>query len=77
MPKIFEIEGYRFFFYSNEHDPIHVHVKYGAGEAIFDLLEEIELRDSRGIKLHDLKRAQEIATQQRNVIVKKWHEYFD
>ena len=29
MPKIFEYFGYVFFFYSNEHEPIHVHVENG------------------------------------------------
>jgi hypothetical protein len=33
MPRIFERDGYRFFFYNNEHRPIHVHVRYGDGEA--------------------------------------------
>jgi hypothetical protein len=42
MPKIFEKEGYRFFFYSNEHRPIHVHVRYGGGEAVFNVSESIE-----------------------------------
>ena len=28
MPKIFEYFGFIFYFYSNEHEPIHVHVKY-------------------------------------------------
>ncbi len=35
MPKVFEKDGYRFFFYSNEHTPVHVHVRYGGGEAVF------------------------------------------
>jgi hypothetical protein len=26
MPNVFEEDGYRFFFYSNEHRPIHVRV---------------------------------------------------
>ena len=30
MPTIFEQEGYRFFFYSNDHEPIHVHVQRAA-----------------------------------------------
>ena len=46
MPKIFEIDGFRFFFYSNEHDPIHVHVRYEGGEAVFELIDMVELRDS-------------------------------
>ncbi|MBQ9467344.1 MAG: DUF4160 domain-containing protein [Muribaculaceae bacterium] len=29
MPKIFEYFGFVFFFYSNEHEPIHVHVIHG------------------------------------------------
>ncbi|MBO4525751.1 MAG: DUF4160 domain-containing protein [Bacteroidales bacterium] len=29
MPKIFEYFGFVFFFYSNEHEPIHVHVVKG------------------------------------------------
>ena len=28
MPKIFEYFGFVFFFYSNEHEPIHVHVTH-------------------------------------------------
>jgi hypothetical protein len=38
MPKIFEIEGYRGFFFSNEgtpQEPVHIHVKKGEGEAKF------------------------------------------
>jgi hypothetical protein len=34
MPTILEKDGYPFFFYSNEHCPIHVHVRYGGGEAV-------------------------------------------
>ncbi|MBC8005509.1 MAG: DUF4160 domain-containing protein [Verrucomicrobia bacterium] len=29
MPKIFEYLGFVFFFYSNDHKPLHVHVRYG------------------------------------------------
>ena len=28
MPKIYEYFGLIFYFYSNEHEPIHVHVKH-------------------------------------------------
>ena len=37
MPTIFTENGYRFFFYSNDHDPIHVHVRKGDGEAVFQV----------------------------------------
>ena len=37
MPKIFEYFGFIFYFYSNEHEPIHVHVLHGDKESVFDL----------------------------------------
>jgi len=46
MPNIFEKDGYRFFFYSNDHRPIHVHVRRGGGEAVFNVEEGVELRES-------------------------------
>jgi hypothetical protein len=76
MPTVFEHEGFRFFFYSNDHTPIHVHVRYAGGEAVFIVEESIELRESSGLKVRDLKRAQELAEEHRAVIVSKWHEYF-
>lgn len=76
MPKIFEIDGYRFF-YSNDHEPIHVHVRYGAGEAVFEILDEVELRDSNGLRVHDLKKAQDIARENKDIIIKKWNEHFN
>ena len=77
MPKILELDGFRFFFYSNDHDPIHVHVRYEGGEAVFELIDGVELRDSHGFKLHDLRRAQEIAEQNKQLIILKWNEHFN
>ena len=38
MPKIFEYFGFIFYFYSNEHEPIHVHVQHSGRESIFELI---------------------------------------
>ena len=48
MPRVFEKEGYRFFFYSNEHDPAHVHVTQGDGEAVLRMGPPVEVRESPG-----------------------------
>ena len=40
MPKIFEYFGFIFLFYSNEHEPIHVHVIKDGREAIFEIILE-------------------------------------
>jgi Domain of unknown function (DUF4160) len=77
MPKIFEKDGYRFFFYSNDHQPIHVHVRYGGGEAVFEIEQRVELRESQGLKVRELARAEELASEHRSLIIEKWHEHFD
>ncbi|MEI6715588.1 MAG: DUF4160 domain-containing protein [Verrucomicrobiota bacterium] len=76
MPRIFEKDGYQFFFYSNEHEPIHVHVRKGGGEAVFLIDEEISLRESEGLKVAELSRAESIAEEHRELILQKWNEYF-
>ena len=63
MPTIFEKDGYRFFFYSNEHRPIHVHVRYGGGEAVFNVEEQVELRESQGLKLRELSKPKNLRKQ--------------
>ena len=75
MPRVFEKDGYRFFFYGNEHRPIHVHVRYGDGEAVFDVEESVELRESQNMKVRELIKAQRLAEENRQLIVEKWHEH--
>jgi hypothetical protein len=77
MPRIFERDGYRFFFYSNEHRPIHVHVRYGSGEAVFDMEQGVELRESQGLKVRELTKAEGLATEHRELIIERWHEHFN
>jgi Domain of unknown function (DUF4160) len=74
LPKIFEKDGYRFFFYSNEHRPTHAHVRYGGGEAVFHVEEDVELRESYGLKVQELAKAQKLAEENRELIIEKWHE---
>jgi hypothetical protein len=75
MPTVFVAEGFRFFFYSNDHRPIHVHVQKGAGEAVFNVEDNVELREAVGLKVAELHRAEELAKQHRELIIRKWHEH--
>ena len=77
MPIIFEKDGYRFFFYSNEHEPIHVHVRRGGGEAIFDIEEDVELRESQRMKMNELRKALKLVHENQELIMEKWHEHLD
>lgn len=75
MPLVFEKDGFKFAFYSNDHRPIHVHVRKGGGEAIFDVEDKVELRESIGMKVQELARAEELAEENRMIIIKAWHEH--
>ena len=77
MPKIFEKDGFKFFFYSNEHKPIHVHVRYGGGEAVCYIENFVELRESQGLKVRELSRAEQLAQEHQQLIIEKWHEHLD
>ncbi len=77
MPKVFEKDGYRFFFYSNEHRPIHVRVRYGDGEAVFEVEQRVDLHESQGLKVRELKKAEELATEPRGLITERWNEHFN
>jgi hypothetical protein len=75
MPQVFEKDGFRFFFYSNEHLPIHVHVRHGDGEAVFNIEEDVTLRESQNMKVSELSLAQKLAEENRQIIQEKWHEH--
>lgn len=76
MPRVFEQDGFVFFFYSNDHRPIHVHVRYGGGEAVFNVEDGVELRESHGLKVGELNKAEDLAYSHRALILEKWHEHF-
>lgn len=40
MPEVFRKYGFLFFFYSREHEPIHVHVEGEEGLVIYDLIDD-------------------------------------
>jgi hypothetical protein len=75
MPIIFEKDGYKFFFYSNEHDPVHVHVRHGGGEAVFEVETAVELRESQGMKMLELRKALKLVRENRDLILEKWYEH--
>ena len=85
MPKIFEYLGIIIFFYSNEHEPIHVHAKKGEFESKAEfyledgIIYEIKISNIKGIKPlkgKDLINFKEFLTVYSEKIVEKWIDYF-
>jgi hypothetical protein len=75
MPTILRKNGFSFFFYSNEHRPIHVHVEKGDGDAKFNLEPLVELVESHGLKTRDLSDAEEIINEHLQQIIEAWKAY--
>jgi Domain of unknown function (DUF4160) len=76
MPELFRMFGMRFFFYMNDHLPIHIHVKNADGEARFEV-EIVRLIESKGIKPKDLVLAEALVEERKEEIIKRWKEVFD
>ncbi len=76
MTTIIYLFGLRFFFYSEEHLPIHVHVQNGDGRAKI-IVSNLEVVENNGIKPKDIKKAITIVEEYREDIIKAWNEYFD
>ena len=76
MPTVVSKDGIRVFFYSADwHEPIHVHVECGDGQAKF-WLDPLLLANSHRMKARDLRRARTLIEANTSLIREKWDEYF-
>ena len=76
MPQLFTVFGFRFMFYSNDHEPIHVHVVKAGAEARFQVEPEVQLLDNSGLKPAELKLAESLVEENKEMIIARWNEYF-
>lgn len=79
MPVVLRYRGYRFFFYSNEGDPLeplHIHVRKGKALAKLWLAPYPTVAHAYGLSAHELKDLLEVAIQHKNEIERYWNEYF-
>lgn len=85
MPKIYEYLGLIFFFYSDEHLPIHVHVSFAEYESKLELefengkLKEIRSKNVRGrlpLSSKELQKATKFIKKYYQGIVEKWTTFF-
>ncbi len=72
MPTIFFYFGLRFFFFTNEHMPPHIHVRSADGKAKFNLLDGTMMEEST-LKPKDLKTAKEVMLVKREEFLHEWY----
>ena len=76
MPTLLRWNGYKFFFFSLEEDRPHVHITKQNAQAKF-WLEQVELVKSKGFSQKDLNVLEKKVSQEREMLLEKWNDYFD
>src|SRR5213592_3646884 len=85
MPKLYEYMGILVLFYSNEHEPVHVHGRYQGRESRAELLIEngrvvriayTSVRGRRPLQDERLRDLQTLVEHFAQDIVQKWIDYF-
>ena len=76
MPEIFRLFGFRFLFYANDHEPIHVHVSKGGASAKFTLF-PVTLLKNDGLKPNEIKLAESVIEENQEIIAERWNEFFN
>jgi len=76
MPTILLIQGFRFFFFSQEgNEPPHIHIEHGDKVAKY-WLNPVELSSSTDFRSHELKKVRMLVIEHRHLFLEKWNEYF-
>jgi hypothetical protein len=77
MPTVFETNGYRFFFYSNENnEPIHIHISKGSAEAKYWVIPNLEEVYAYGFKIRERKEIKTLVKNNADKIIESWNEFF-
>lgn len=77
MPTVLKIKGYCFFFYTNEHLPIHIHIEKDNKTAKFNLKPTVDLVYSRRFKAQELSEIRKLVEENVEFLIEKWNEYFN
>ncbi len=75
MPTILRIDGYRFFFFSDEHLPTHIHIEKANGYARIEL-ETLKVTDSYNLNSKEIKKLLELVKKHNIKLQGAWSEYF-
>ena len=76
VPTVLRINGFRFFFFSNEHEPEHIHIEKGEMYARIEL-KSLIVTDSYKANSKDLKKMIELVSKNKNILKGAWNEYIE
>lgn len=76
MPTVFILFGFVFKFYSNDHEPLHIHVLKSGNKAKFSLF-PVKLVENNGFKPTEIKLVESIIEENQEVIAEHWNRFFN
>ena len=75
MPTVYRKNGYRFFFFSDEHLPRHIHIEKGDSYVRIEL-ETLNVTDSYKISSKEISKLKKLMEENRKMFKEVWDEYF-
>jgi len=75
MPTVLRIDGYRFFFFSDEHMPQHIHIEK-ADSYVRVVLDTLEVTDSYKISKKEIGKLVKLVEENQEELKGAWNEYF-
>lgn len=76
MPTVWREDGYRFFFFSDEHLPKHVHIEKSEKYLRIEL-ETLKVTDNYQMTSKEIREATRIVEKHKQIFLEAWNEHFD
>lgn len=76
LPTVLRVDGFRFFFFSDEHLPLHIHVEKGNGYMRVEL-ETLKVTKRYKFSKNDEKKIITIIQEHKQKLIGAWDEYFN
>jgi Domain of unknown function (DUF4160) len=75
MPVVLRVGGFAFGFFTDDHEPPHVHVRYSGGRLVMEIETE-RIKRVTGMNASDVAHARRLVRMHRDELLAAWAEHF-
>jgi len=75
MPTIMRVDGYRLFFFSDDHPPPHVHIEKGDGYVRIEII-SLEVTNRYQLSSKEVNKLIRLVKQHQQFLIGAWNEFF-
>ncbi|MFM9902974.1 MAG: DUF4160 domain-containing protein [Pyrinomonadaceae bacterium] len=76
MPTVLRKSGLSFRIYTDDHEPMHVHVWHQGAKAVLEIEKSVTVRENKGMDKNTLRRANSIAQENLELLRDAWNEIY-